>query len=151
MVDPQLIFYGVLVSAATIMAWLSRDAVVQQLALLLLTAWALSNAALAAFGYAGEPYIVPSLDGAIAVAVAWVGYRNRSRPALVIFLLYAFLGGLHLAAWLTHREQSYAYYGAKNLVFIFQVITVGVVGGDYALRRWSLGRFERARAHRSGR
>jgi hypothetical protein len=151
MIIATLVFYGLLVALAVGLAWASRNAVTQQLALLLMTAWALSNAALAAFGYSGEPYIVPSLDGAVAVGVAWVGYKNGSRTALVVFLLYVFLGGVHVAAWAMGRLEGYLYYGVKNLIFIGQLLVVGGVSADHALRHWGLGGNQRVRAHSPGR
>ena len=147
----QLLFFAVTVSAMIISAWASKEPVAQKLALLLLAVWALSNVALAAVGYEREPVLVPTLDGVIAATVAYVGFVNRSRLALIIFALFGLLGCVHLAAFVTHRTESFYYYAAKNAIFLTQVFIVGGFGAWVAIRTGLRPRSQRLGAHSLGR
>lgn len=147
----QLTFWGVCVASTLLLAWGSGNAAMQKLALLLLAAWALSNLALAFLGYRGEPLVVPSLDAVIAILVAMVGFNNRSRAALTVFLLYAVLGVVHIAAFTTNSLSEYGYYIAKNGLFLAQLMVVGGVSTAGLVRRWTGWRHQRLYPHPAGR
>lgn len=60
-----------------------------------------------------------------AILVAMLGYRNRSMVALVVFLIYAIVGVVHILALVTHHEMTYRYYATLNVLFAVQLFVVG--------------------------
>lgn len=143
----QLMFFAIAVSVMIVAAWASKDHVVQKMSLLMLAAWAFSNIALAAVGYEREPLLVPSIDAVVAATVAYVGFVNRSRLAIVIFTLFALLACVHVVAFATYTTESYFYYLAKNAIFLTQVFIVGGFGAWVAIRTRLHPRSQRASPH----
>lgn len=139
--------YGLTVAAMMLCVWRSRAHVLQKLGFCLLADWALGNAIVQGMGYDHAPLMIPSLHGALAVLVAMVGYKHRSQVALVVFLCYALAGVVHVGAFVTHRQATYAYYATLNLLFLAQLVTVGATGARLAVRHWAAGSRQRPRAH----
>lgn len=146
--DLTPIFYGLAVAAILGLSWASKSHVYQKLALQLMAAWALSNVLVGALGFSRAPLVIPTLDAVIAILVATVGYTNRSRVALVVFLLYAVVGIVHVVGFVTHRQATYTYYAVLNVLFLAQLMAVGGASAWMAVRVWSDRSRQRARAYR---
>ena len=144
--EPRTI-YGLIVGAVLLIGLLSRDHVHQKLAGLLLFAWASTNAADAMLGFEKSPLIVPSLDALTALFVALVGYANRSRQALVVFVIYAIVGVVHIGAFASHATTNYWYYAIRNVLFLAQLLIVGGSGAWLAVHHWVNRRRQRLRPY----
>lgn len=142
--------YGALVALVVGLAWLSREHVIQKLALALLSAWALTNFVVNYFGFDQAAMVNPSIDAVIAVIVASVGYTTRSRLALVVFLLYVVVGAAWVVAWLLHQQVSRTLYDVLGILFGAQLFAVGGMGGRLALRHWLDSRRPRFRPYPLG-
>lgn len=128
--------FGLLSTAVLVLALTSDFHVFQKLGLILLLAWATTNIAVEMLGFAQAPVVIPSLDAAFAIIVATIGYINRSRVALVVFLLYALVGSVHVGAFVLHKQATYGYYATLNVLFLAQLLTVGAASGRMAVCRW---------------
>lgn len=139
--------YGGITGVVLLTSLTSASEALQKIALLLLTAWASTNASVHLLGFTDAPLLIPSIDVVVAMAVALVGYRYRSRIALVVFSLYLAVSALHVVAFVSRWEGGYAYYAALNALFLAQLISVGAPGAWLAIHRWVAARRERARPH----
>lgn len=139
--------YGVVVAAALLIGWLSRDHVHQKLGLILMFAWAATNVITAIVGFDGAWLVIPSLDGAMALLTAILGYANRSRIALIVFALYAAVGAIHVGAIILHAQLSNSYYTVTGVLFLSQLLAVGWSGARMALRARLAPRHQRLRHH----
>lgn len=139
--------FGLLVVAVLICVRLSRDHVHQKLGLLLLLAWAASNVAVNLGGFERAWLIIPTLDGAIALLTAWLGYANRSRIALVVFALYFAVSLVHVGAIILDAQVTFTYYTVAGVLFLAQLLAVGVSGARLALRARLDPRRQRFRPH----
>lgn len=144
--DGWTVFYGVISLAVVGIAWLSDDHAIQKIGMLLLFAWATTNVAVEFLGFQEAPILIPSIDAMVAILTAIIGYRTKSRVALVVFLLYVSVALIHVGAYMLRKEGVYTYYAILNLFFLAQLITVGGAGAWMALSRRSFVRGERARA-----
>ena len=141
--------FGALVILTVGSAWLSGNQVLQKLSLVLLAAWASTNLAVEALGFVRAPLIVPSMDAVFAIIVATIGYMNRSHIALVVFLLYAAVGSVHVGAFILHSQSTYSYYATLNILFLAQLLTVGATGAWVGIRHWTDRSHQRFRSHPS--
>lgn len=128
------VFYGAWTLIACAIAWGSRDHVIQKLSLVLLAAWALSNLAYAALGKASVPVCDPTIEALCAGLAAGIGYANRNRPALAVFVLYGAMLTIHAGFIIAHRPLSGAYIPMVNAVFMAQLLVVGGCGAWLAIR-----------------
>ncbi len=149
MIDGWPIFYGVCVFVMLAITWVSKDHVAQKLGLCLLASWSTTQLANALFSLEGTPLVMPSMQVGLAIVVAFLGYANRSRLALMIFVLYGVLIGIHMMAWITQRTGDRGYFESVNVVFLSQVLIVGGAGGARVVRRWLLWGGERFGSLRS--
>ena len=139
--------FGMAVCLMLLLTWASDDHVRQKLGLLLLGAWAASNLAVNYMGVGNAPLVIPSLDALVAIVVAVVGYSARSRIALIIFAIYAFVGAVHVVALVMRAEMTYNYYAALNVLFACQLITLGASSAWVAFHRWAGWSGKRLRPH----
>lgn len=127
----------------------TSDHVQQKLGFMLMAAWAASNLAVNYMGFEGASLIIPSLDGAMAILVALVGYKNRSMVALVVFCIYAIVGVVHIVAFAAGEQAAYDYYASLNILFAAQLLMVGTASAWMALRARLPRRRKRFRPYRS--
>lgn len=139
--------FDLFVALTLVAALASGSHALQKLSLLLLFAWAFTNLAVDGLGFARAPLITPSVDAATAVLVAWVGYTTRSFAALVVFILYTFVGEAHLFFIIRRMEATYTYYSTLNILFLMQLLVIGVPGAWIAVRLRTVGGGERLRPH----
>lgn len=139
--------FGIAVCVMLLIVWVSCDHVRQKLGLLLLFAWASTNLAVNTLGFERAPLLVPSMDAAIAIFVAMLGYTNRSRVAAVIFGIYVVVGATHVAAFVFHAQGTYNYYATLNVAFASQLIILGASSARLAFHRWTVRSRERLRPH----
>lgn len=142
-------WYGLAVLVMLAITWAAKDHVVQKLGLCLLASWSATQLANAGMGLDGTPLFMPSVQVALAIVVAVLGFANRSWVALMVFVLYGVLIGVHMAAWITQRTGDYFYFATLNVVFLSQVLIVGGASGAGAVRRWLLWSGERLGSLRS--
>lgn len=139
--------YGVLTVFAVLSAWASRNHVIQQVGLFLLCEWAFSNIGYALLGAHQAMLVIPSVNAVLATLCAIIGFKNKSRLALVVFILYGFVGVTHVLAFASRKDGTYAHYLALNVLFALQLLSVGGAGAWMAIRRWVPRRSERVGAH----
>lgn len=126
--------FGAGVGLTLLLSWWSRSHVMQKLALLLLAAWATSNVAVNLMGFDQAPMLIPSIDCAVALLVALVGFRNRSVIALAVFCLYVAVGLVHVVGFASYNQGTYTYYAILNVLFLLQLIIVGGSSARMAVR-----------------
>lgn len=139
--------FGLVTAIVVLLSLASRSHVFQKIALLLLGAWATTNIAVELLGFVKAPLIVPSLDAVFAILVAAVGYANRSRIALFVFLLYALVGCEHVVAFVLRVQSTYWYYATLDVLFLAQLLIVGAASGWMALRHRTDRSYQRLRPH----
>lgn len=139
--------FGLVCVITLLIAWASPSQVCQKLGLVLLAAWASSNVAVEVLGFLKAPVIIPSLDAAFAVVIATIGYLNRSRIALVVLLIYLLVGAVHVMAFILRTQSTYSYYATLNILFLAQLLTVGIAGARMAVSHRSDWRGQRLRHH----
>jgi hypothetical protein len=127
--------YGSAVAFVVLAAMASRREVLQKLALVLLTAWALTNVAFAAIGPSAFPLAYPTIEAVMAYVVAMLGVARKSHIALGVFILYGLMIVTHLVAIVGGFTDLYAYKAAINASFIGQLLVVGVPSAWVALGR----------------
>ena len=139
--------YGLVVGLVMLLALGSHEHVRQKLAILFLVDWISTNLAVDLMGFSRAPLLIPSLDAVVAILVATIGYKNRSTIALVVFLLYVIVGGVHVGAFILHAQETYAYYATLNMVFLAQLLAVGGSSAWLAIRRRPDRRRQRVRPY----
>lgn len=139
--------FGIAVLVMLLLVWASGDHVRQKLGILLLFAWAGSNLAVGFWGFTHAPLVIPSLDAAVAIAMAIVGYTNKSRIALILFAIYVFVGAVHVGAFALRAEMTYNYYATLNAAFALQLIALGVSAARLVVYRWAVWGGERLRPY----
>lgn len=137
--------FAALVALMLLCVWLSKDHVHQKLGLLLLAAWAVSNVTVEYSGFEHAALVIPTLDAAIAILVAVLGYTHRSRTALIVFLLYVIVGAVHLGAFILRAQVTNLYYTVTGTLFLAQLAAVGASGAWLAVRAWFSAGRERLR------
>lgn len=139
--------FGLAVCAMLLLVWVSDDHVRQKLGLLLLFAWTGSNLTVNMMGFTHAPLVIPSLDAMVAVLVALIGYAHKSKLALAIFVIYAFVGTVHITALIMRAEMTYNYYAILNGAFALQLSILGASSAWHSLSRWTAWGGERLRPH----
>jgi hypothetical protein len=143
------ILYGLIVALVLLISWASKSHVYQKIGLILLADWALCNLVVNALGFERAALVIPSLEALAAILVATLGYTNRNRVALVVFLLYAAIGFVWVASYVTRIQGTYTSYAVLNVLFLAQLLTVGGASAGRAISFWTDRSRQRARAHRT--
>lgn len=141
--------FGIAVTAMLILVLVSDDHALQKVGLLLMTAWAVSNFVVNYMGFPRAPLFVPSLDAAITILIAMIGYRARSNVSLAVVCIYAIVGMVHVLALILRMQETYTYYAVLNVLFATQLLIVGGSGAWLAIRSCIPASGERARPHPS--
>jgi hypothetical protein len=141
----QIYFLGV--AAMLLAVHFSGSPTVQKLGLVLLAAYVGSNIAVGLFGFARAPLVLPSLHAVLALVVAVVGIRARSRIAANVFALYALMVGAEVGLFTIRAQGGYRYFATLNGIFAVQLLLVGGSGAWLAVRRWAASGGERPRPH----
>ena len=132
-----VVIFGLLLAFTMILAWGSDTPAYQKIAMLLLGSWSASNVCVALLAYARAPMIIPSIDALIAVMAAGVSIRARSETGLAVVLLFVVEEVTHALAYASGATGHRDYYIVLNVIFLAQVLIVGGVSGERALRHWS--------------
>lgn len=120
--------YGLLgLLGFTLAVWSTNRALVAG-ASIMLTSWAISNAAVIFFGFDGSPLIIPAADGILAIVAAYVAVQTRNRALMVVFALFVLEAATHVAFLLFHQGATISYAIALNAVYSAQVLVVGASG-----------------------
>lgn len=142
-------FFGASVVLTMVLAWASRDHVLIKLAAVLMGGCALSNLAVHLAGFDRAPMAIPSVEVVMSFIVCRIGWFNRSRVGLAVFVLY----GLGIATWVgaivTHTEGRYLTYFASNVIFGAKLLVVGgtsVALGLAHIAHWGVGRADPLRS-----
>jgi len=129
--------YGLIAFSATALAWASGDHVRQKLGLLLQGVWATTAIAVTYMGFERAPALFPYVHTVAFLIVAWLGFRNRSYVALVVFVIYGSLAVTDLVAIILREQGTYTYYATVNVLFVAQLLTVGGSSAWLAIRNWA--------------
>jgi hypothetical protein len=140
-------FYGLLTMGVAFLAYASGSRAAQHVSLIFLSVWILTNTAVEVMGYERAPLLIPSVDAVSALLVAMVAFVQASRLAAAVFGLYVLVGAIHVAAFILHRQGTYPYYLALNVVFLIQLAAVGGACAGMVLRARAFGRRQRARSY----
>lgn len=143
--DAYAITFGALVALVLILGLLADDHVRQKLSLVLLGAWVTTNMAVEYLGFQHAMLVIPYLDLAAAILVALIGYLNRSRPALIVFVLYGLVLFTHVAMFTLHEQGTFTHYTLTGYLFLAQLLTVGASSAWLAVHRWAARSRERLR------
>lgn len=130
------IIYGVVVALVVLAASATENAILHKLSLVLLTAWALSNVAVAAVGMNAFPLAFPTIELVLAVIVAVEGHKAKSRTALAVFGLYGLMLVTHVVAYTAGATTTYGYHATINVIYAGQLMVVGLPSAWMAVRRW---------------
>ncbi len=140
---PISALFGLIVAGSLLLAMLSNSHVLQKVGLLLLFAWAASNVAVDWLGFQRAPLLVPTIDAAVCLGIAGVGFKNRSNVSLAIVCLYVIVGVVHVMALALRMQETYTYYATLNLLFLAQLLILGGSGAWVAIRNRAAGRDQR--------
>ncbi len=139
--------FGLLSLGVVVLALASGWHVYQKLALTLLVAWASTNVAVELMNFDRAPLVIPSMDAVFSIIVAIIGYANKSRIALVVFIAYALVGVVHVGAFILHQQAGFYYYATLDIMFLAQLLNLGAASGGMAVRRGIAWGRQRPRSH----
>ncbi|MDD1678680.1 MAG: hypothetical protein LUO93_05800 [Methanomicrobiales archaeon] len=99
-------------------------------------AWVSSSITLHFLGFEAAPRVFAPLHALLALAIADIGFRYRSTPALCVFLLYFLMEAVDTFSLITHRQDTYTYYLTVNLLFLLQLLINGGASVWNAVYNW---------------
>lgn len=127
--DPLALFllYGAMLCAGFLLAWLSDNRTLILLGLVGVGHWMIYNAVLAKMGYDVVPMLV-GLSCIAATLSAWVGYRTKSRVALVVVGLWISAGLVSTAFYYFRMQVTWLHYLCLNITFASRWFVIGGAG-----------------------
>ena len=117
--------YGVLVAIAFILAAASGRSVLTISAIIMIVSWWVSNLVVNTLGFAAYPYVIPEVDGALALVMVWALKQSFDRWIAATVALFVTEEVLHVVFICTNSTGNIAYNALLNGVFVAQCFCVG--------------------------
>lgn len=127
LMDPTfaLVFYGSILSGAVILCIASGDHALQKLALWSFVSWVQANYFFFALGKDHAPWLVPSVNALITVAVAHAAIRYKVAALWETVRLFTLEAAIVVGAFALHQQGEPLYYLALNMVFLGRMFVLG--------------------------
>ena len=145
--------YGALAALCVILALWSGSVATIKMSFLMLFSWALSNIAVAAFGFVHAPSVIYAVDAVLALILGMVALQSKNGIGYAVFVLFIVEAVVHVVSFAGKSEGSLGYYVALNVIFALQTVLVGGASVIYRMvnrpiwRDIGTGVFAPRRAH----
>jgi hypothetical protein len=133
--DVARIFYATCMALCGILCFVSHTLILRKIGLWLGVAWFGANSIFSWLGPAHAPWLIPSFEALVCVAIAHLAIRFHSHVAWRIVQLFVFEFGIVTICFLLRQQGSIAYYGALNVIFLGRLWVAGEAGYVELARR----------------
>lgn len=131
---PWATIYCVLALVVLGLAWASREDIKLKLALVLGAAWVSENFLHDRLGR-DSPVWIAVADLGLLACVGFVGYVARSWCAFLVAALFSIDQGVIWSVQWSHTPPTGTFYAALNVLYLGQLLVVGVGSGLVVVRR----------------
>lgn len=120
------VLYGLLVSFVWWRTLRTNSMVLKKVAAWMAVDWIASNILFEVLGPHAAPWVSPSIEAGVVVAIGTLAIAHRSWVAWAVVVLFVIQEIVSVTGFLEHTQGLPMYYAVMNFLFI---IRIGLVGG----------------------